>query len=197
MRRRTVLVFVACLLAVTGVRAQPVVAPDPAMKKLAFLIGTWRLDVAGLNLEGEVIHRSSGQWVYTREMGGLLIIGAGYAEDGRLAARSWKFRHNKDHELYDVQFDLAGNFEVRKAVATDPNLAFSLVEPFVAGDGIPRDWRKTYRIIDADAFEVETHYTEDGGRSWILAFRERQTRVSRDRGASARPGSRNAEGGWT
>jgi hypothetical protein len=156
------------------------------MKELEFLIGTWRLDVEGLSLEGTVIHRSSGQWVHTREMGGLLIMGAGFSEDGRLAARSWKFHHNKDNELYDVQFDVAGNFEVRKAVTREPHLTFSLTEPFVAADGVPRDWRKTYHILGPDAFEVETHYTENDGRTWILAFRERHTKIRPDRRQSTR-----------
>lgn len=175
-----VLTLITAAIPLITVHPQPRVSPHPDMRKLEFLIGRWDLEVEGLDRAGNVVHRSRGSWDTARDMGGLILTGSGYSEDGRLAARSWKFRHGVDHRLYDVQFDLAGHFEVRRTGPEEGALAFSLVEPFVGEDGIPRDWRKTYRPLGPDRYLIETDFSEDGGQTWTLAFRERYTR-SRDR----------------
>lgn len=164
-------------LATAGATGAQIGAPPHAqMQQLEFLVGDWTMDVEGIDPAGKVVHRSGGSWSTTLEMGGLVLVGAGYTEDGRLGALDWKFFHKEKGRLYDVQLDLAGNFEVRESVATEGDLAFSLTEPFIGDDGVPRDWRKTFRRTGPAAYEIETHYTEDGGKTWILGFRERYTR---------------------
>jgi hypothetical protein len=173
MRIIRILLIIAASLPMINLGAQaPDVAPSPEMEKLGFLVGTWDFETVGLSRKGEVIRRSKGRLETRHEIGGLLLVSDGYTEEGRLAVSNWKFFHNKKQKLYDVQFDLAGNFEVREAVDVDGDLGFSLIEPFVGEDGVPRDWRKTYRRIKRGSYEIETHYTEDGGVTWVLAFRE-------------------------
>jgi hypothetical protein len=161
------------------------------MRKLDFLVGKWTLSVEGFDRRGEVVHRSRGAWETTSEMGGLILTSAGYAEDGRIAVRDWKFHDGPTDRLYDVQFDFAGHFEVRVAVPTGADLAFSLLTPFVGTDGVPRDWRKTFTRLAPDAYRVETHYTEDAGKTWILGFRESYSRTA---GGNS---SDSTKGPWT
>jgi hypothetical protein len=156
-------------------QAPPLARPHADLEKLAFLIGNWDIQIEGLDQAGKVRHRSTGRLESTWQLGGQLLLSLGYAADSQTAQRNWKFYNKAKQKLYDVNFDLAGNFEVREAAAQGPDVAFALVDPFRGTDGVPRNWRKTYHRISPDAYEVLTDYSEDGV-SWVLAFRERYTR---------------------
>lgn len=160
-------------------RAQspPTAKVDPAMQRLEFLVGVWRLEGAALDRKGQPLHRYAGRSETSREFGGQLLYSVGYSEDGVLAQRNWKFFNKAKGKLYDVNFDTVGNFEVREEVLSDEELTFSLVEPFVGSDGVPRDWRKRYSRITPQSYDVLISHSADGGRTWVLAFRETYTRL--------------------
>ena len=51
------------------------------MERLAFLVGSWDLQIEGLDRAGKVIHTSRGRLETTSELGGQLLLSLGYADD--------------------------------------------------------------------------------------------------------------------
>ncbi len=180
-------VILGALPGVLSGQTPPIPPPAPDMARLAFLVGDWDLAVEQLSPTGEVVRRDRGRVVITEELGGQLILAVGYREGSEIGQRNWKFYNQVAKKLYDVNFDLVGHFEVREETRNGGDLAFSMVEPFVGDDGVPRDWRNTYRPIDRDAFVVEIDHSADGGRTWTLAFRIRHTRRSESAPAAGGP----------
>jgi hypothetical protein len=145
------------------------------MRRLAFLAGSWDIRIEGLDRAGTVIHESVGRLDTQSELGGQLLVSLGFAPNASSAQRNWKFYSRPRQKLYDVNFDLAGNFEVREDVSEGDDLSFALVDPFRGTDGVARNWRKSYRRVSPDVYVVLTHYSEEPA-TWVLAFRETFTR---------------------
>jgi hypothetical protein len=131
------------------------------MQKLAFLVGSWEIEIEGLDRAGKVIHISREHLETTSELGGQLVLSLGYSDARTPAQRNWKFCHRAKQKLYDVNFDLVGNFEVREQVGAGA-LAFALVGPFRGTDGVPRNWRRTDRPVSADAGRWRTQALKPG-----------------------------------
>ncbi len=155
---------------VTAATAQPRVDPSPELERLHFQLGSWTTTTRSLDKEGEVVSTRTGRAEISLAHRGLLIHALHYPAGGDEPVwRIWQYHGRYDGILHDVTFDMVGHFEHRTEVDNEGRLAFEFPEMRSFQDGVPRNWRKTYRDVTEGSFVTTWDYTTDGS-TWTPIF---------------------------
>ncbi len=168
---------------ITNVSAQPAVMkplpPAPEMKKLDFLIGSWKSVSKIYDKDGKIVRtvtsddfgESSGYRLRSI-MGGLYIESDPESE----FARSWYFFHKPDKKFYQASIDFQGNFDILAGNFQGEKLVLTEIMAKPHRDGGTIMWRRTYHNIAKKSFNVLMEYSRDKGKTWVLSNKQTKTR---------------------
>ena len=151
------------------------------MSKLDFLIGKWDYDVKTFNKVGEVIRERSYFMTYEKEFNGMLIVAnSGFAKDGKITMgqTKWLFFEKNEKQFKQVNYDVVGNFNTYIGEFVGKDLIIQYPNPVMAVDSVARIWRKTYRKITPNSFQVIYDYSENDGKTWKSQWEQNYKRKS-------------------
>lgn len=137
--------------------------------QLDFLVGEWHVDLKRIDKEGNIAQKLVSTALFKKDFDKKLITSDMRNPEGLTMQRTWYFYHTLNKQFYDVNFDMAGNFEIKVGeFQEDGSLTMAYREPVDYGDGTPRTYRKTIKKISPDHFKFYWHSTADGGKTWVL-----------------------------